>query len=153
MTLIVSEIKTINVEQCIPAEPLYLRWQVTPGGYDQWLFSINQKFDAEASSMENFQQVVNYLEEENTNVNVLKKNGNEVVTLGADNLTLDEVNGISTILTSPKVYVISGTPGSDDFTRICVLVKTGTFSLYETADTRHRIEFQIVSPNYYFQAN
>lgn len=151
--MIVSEIKTIKVEQCTPDNPLMLRWLNPLGGYDQWLFSKTQQYDADVTSMENFQQVVDYLEEANANVNALKKDGNIIITLGAEDLTLDEVNGLRTILSSPKVYVISGEPTTNDFVRLTVLVKTGSFRLYDTEDTKHKIEFQIVSPNYYFQSN
>ena len=151
--MIVTEIKKINVVNCTPEQPVFLRWLNSLGGFDSWLFSKSQQVDVDVTQGDNFHQVVNYLEEENTNVNVIKKNGNLLMTLGADNLTLQQLQGIRSILGSPKVYWLQGQPQTNDFIRLTVLVKTGTFKLYDTEDTRHRIEFQIISPNLYLQSN
>ena len=92
--MIVTEIKKINVVNCTPEQPVFLRWLNSLGGFDSWLFSKSQQVDVDVTQGDNFQQVVNYLEEENSNVNVIKKNGNLLMTLGADNLTLQQAKGI-----------------------------------------------------------
>lgn len=151
--MVVTEIKKVNVENCIPENPFHLRWLNSLGGFDQWVFSKTQQVAADVSLVENFTHVVNYLEEENSNVNALKKEGNLVVTLGAENLTKQQVVGLQQLLSSPKVYFLQGQTQTNDFIRLTVLVKTGTFKLYDTGDERHKLEFQIISPNYYFQSN
>lgn len=149
----VTEIKTVKVVQCPPKNPIQLRWINIYGGWDTWVFGKKQVYSVDVKDGDFFQRVVDYLEEANSNEEVISKEAYQILTLGYEGLETEDVEGIRTILISPHVELIQGTPDTDTFVRLVVAVRPGTFKLTETDQTKHSLEIQIVSPKIYTQAN
>lgn len=141
--MIVTEVKEIDYLDCIPENPLQLMWLNTLGGMDTWVFSRHQEFSASVSDVDQFEPVVNYLQIANSNQKVLNKELLVVVNLGYEQLTTQQVIGISGVFSSALVYAGIG----QYFVQ--VVVKAGTYKIFDTGESKHKLEFDIILPKQY----
>jgi len=139
----VTEKQRVNYESCTPEQPMQLAWINSLGGVDQWVFHRHQEYTLESSDMDNFEPVIRYLQTANSRQRVLKKEGYIVVKLGYEQLSQQEVIGIKELLISPLVKWINGT------NEVVVMVKEGSFQLYDTGESKHDLEFEIIMPKLY----
>jgi len=93
--------------------------------------------------MDEFEPVINYLQISNGRQRVLKKDAYVMVKLGYEQLTKQQVIGIKELLISPLVKWIDGT------NETVVVVKEGSFELFDTGESKHDLEFEIVMPKLY----
>lgn len=149
--MIVTEVKTVQLEVCIPDNPFFVRWFNPLGGWDSWLFGTRQVHAFDVDDLDTFQPNINYLQIANGVQQVLGKEAFELVTVGYEGLIKSQVDGIKYLLTSPKVYYINGTPGSNDFIRLEILVKPGTFRIYDNGDGKHSMEITLIKPKLQIQ--
>lgn len=141
--MIVTEVKEINYLSCTPEQPLQLMWLNPLGGMDTWVFSRHQEFSADVSDVDLFEPVINYLQVENSRQKVLSKELLTVVNLGYEQLDTQQVKGISYVLSSPLVLANIG----GYFVQ--VVVKAGTYKVFDTGESRHKMEFDIILPKQY----
>ena len=144
--MIVSEIKEIDYVSCTLEQPLQLMWLNQFGGVDTWVFSRHQEYSADVSDVDEFEQVVNYLQLTNARQKTLRKDVYTVINLGYEQLNAQQVAGISQLLASPLVYVISGGNYAQ------VGVKAGTYKIYDTGESMHKLEFDIILPKRFTQS-
>jgi len=143
--MIVSEIKEIDYVDCTPEKPLQLMWLNQLGGMDTWVFSRHQEFSADVSDVDEFEPVVNYLQVTNARQRVLRKDAYVVINLGYEQLTEQQVKGISQLFISPLVLAnVSGF--------VQVVVKAGTYKIYDTGESMHKMEFDIILPKRFTQS-
>ena len=143
--MIVSEIKEIDYVSCTPEQPLQLMWLNQLGGMDTWVFSRHQEFSADVSDVDEFEPVVNYLQVTNARQKVLRKDAYVIINLGYEQLTEQQVKGISQLFVSPLVLAnVSGF--------VQVVVKAGTYKIYDTGESMHKLEFDIILPKRYTQS-
>lgn len=147
----ITEIKTVDVEQCIPENPIYLTWLNPLGGWDYWLFGTRQQYTIQTKDLDTFQPVINYLQIANGIQESLGKEAYMKVKLGYEGLTRAKVEGIRHILTSPKVYVINGSPGSNNFQKLVVNIDKGSYKVYDTGDGKHGLELTVIAPKLLLQ--
>ena len=143
--MIVSEIKEIDYVDCTPEKPLQLMWLNQLGGMDTWVFSRHQEFSADVSDVDEFEPVINYLQVTNARQRVLRKDAYVVINLGYEQLTEQQVKGISQLFVSPLVLAnVSGF--------VQVVVKAGTYKIYDTGESMHKMEFDIILPKRFTQS-
>jgi hypothetical protein len=141
--MIVTEIKEIDYLDCMPQNPLQLMWLNSLGGMDTWVFSRHQEFSASVSDVDQFEPVVNYLQIANSNQKVLNKELLYVLNLGYEQLNTQQVFGISQILSSALVYA------NFEGYFVQVIVKAGSYKIFDTGESRHKLEFDIIFPKQY----
>ena len=144
--MIVSEIKEIDYVDCTPEKPLQLMWLNQLGGMDTWVFSRHQEFSADVSDVDEFEPVINYLQVTNARQKVLRKDVYVVINLGYEQLTEQQVKGISQLFVSPLVLANIG----GNFVQ--VVVKAGTYKIYDTGESMHKLEFDIILPKRFTQS-
>ena len=141
--MIVTEILRCDYVSCTPENPFQLAWINSLGGIDTWVFSHHQEFGLEVSDMDEFEPVINYLQLANGIQRVLGKDAYGTVKLGYEGLTKQQVVGIKELLISPLVIWVAGT------SETVVVVKDGTFKLFDTGESKFKLEFEIVLPKLY----
>ncbi len=144
--MIVTEIKEIDYQSCTPHVPMQLMWLNPLGGMDTWVFSRHQDYSADVSDVDEFEPVLNYLQIANSRQKVLRKEVLTVVKLGYEGLTTQQVEGIRYVLGSPLVYLVNGNSS------LQVVVKSGTFKLIDTGESKHKLEFDIILPKHFTQS-
>ena len=141
----VTEIKEIDYVNYTPKKPLQLMWLNQLGGMDTWVFSRHQEFSADVSDVDEFEPVINYLQVTNARQRVLRKDAYVVINLGYEQLTEQQVKGISQLFVSPLVLAnVSGF--------VQVVVKAGTYKIYDTGESMHKMEFDIILPKRFTQS-
>jgi hypothetical protein len=139
----VTEILTVDYVDCTPEQPFQLAWLNSLGGVDTWVFQRHQEYKLDAKDMDEFMPVINYLQVSNGRQRVLKKDAYMMVRLGYEQLSKQQVVGIKELLISPCVKWIDGT------NETVVVVKDGSFDIYDTGESKFNLEFDIVMPKLY----
>ena len=139
----VTEKQRINYVSCTPEQPMQLAWLNSLGGVDTWVFQRHQEYALDVKDMDTFEPVIRYLQIVNARQRVLKKDAFIMVKLGYEQLSQQQVIGIKELLISPCVKWINGT------NEIVVMVKEGSFQLYDTGESKHDLEFEIIMPKLY----
>jgi len=81
------------VQRCTPANPFYVRWINTLGGVDYWMFSVSQKSKITLKNTDTYEPYI--ITDENYSEKPFSKEGNIIITAGAENLTKDEYKALS----------------------------------------------------------
>lgn len=138
--MIVTEVKRVDYVSCTPENPMCLVWVNSLGGTDGWVFSRHQEYKIEVSDKDTFEPIINYLQLANSVQQTLKKDAYMVVRLGYEGLSAQQVTGIKEVLISQHVRLVT------DVGSVVVVVKDGTFTLTDTGESKHKLEFEIVMP-------
>lgn len=146
--MIVTEIKNIKVNHCIPDNPVMLRWLNTLGGWEHWLFGTTQTEGLNTSFEDYAVSNLNIETATSTSEKFISKAIDSLV-LGADNLTRNQILGLKTILYSPKVEILKS--ASVPYIWHTVIVQSGSFNIFETYSNRGEIEFTIELPEIQIQ--
>jgi len=139
----VTEIITVDYVDCIPEKTMQLAWVNSLAGVDAWVFQRHQEYKLDVKDMDMFEPVINYLQVANGRQRVLKKDAYMMVKLGYEQLNQQQVIGIKELLISPLVKWIDGTKET------VVVIKEGSFNLYDTGESKHNLEFEIILPKLY----
>ena len=139
----VTEIKGIDYVDCTPENPMQLFWLNPLPGFDTWVFSRRQEFTLSTSDKDIFEPIINYLQLANGIQTPLGKEAFMSIKLGYEGLNRQQVIGISYLFTSQLVYVMQG------INQVVVSVREGSYKLYDTGESKHKIEFEIVLPRLY----
>ena len=146
----ITQIQPVEIAQCIPKNPMYLRWRNTLGGWDYWLFGSTQTITFDITDAQTIDRFVADLEHADTLTDYTSKTAVKKITLGAEGLTTDQAEGLAELLYSVKVQVLingSVTPP----VWLTVLLIPGTFPLIETGEAFQSITFEIAFPQIFIQ--
>lgn len=102
----ITEVKTIKIRSVNCSNALALQWGFTGGGWGFWVFEHRQIFDLQGDAPRLYEVDVPMLSTATGNKAILQQGARESVTVYAEQLELQEVIGLRTILTSRKVYEI-----------------------------------------------
>lgn len=131
-----SEVLTININRECSNQSIYLRWRNYLGGMDHWLFTAEKEYTIEIENVEQTEDniFINWPSSYNADKIKydIKREARESILVRSQNLTLDQLNAIKYIKTSP--YVVSD--------RV-VLVDNQSFTVYTETDKLYSISFKI----------
>lgn len=150
--MIVSEVLTINVERCSPENPVALMWFNPRSGFDFWVFGKRQQISHEINAGNEFMPVIDYLENENGVQRTIQKTKFEKMLLGTEQITKQQVVGISYLLASPLIYLVTGEPASNDWRTTICTIESGSWLIYDTANAMQKIEFELIKPKIFTQS-
>ena len=128
----------IEIQHCIPENPVMLVWKNRLGGFDHWLFGYRQSVGKETSELGLYELYADELETQQSQQRSLGKLSQPSMVLGADNLTLNRRLALESIVDSPLVYRLF-----QDGTRYEVTVRAGSIPAYDTRDSSHSFEVTI----------
>ncbi len=140
----VTEVKRIKVITDCVQNPVMLVWKNNKGGWDRWLFGQVQTISRNTESFGRIEKPyfdLGTLESKEIDLGKIQTN---FMTLGAQNLTRDEKNGIEKIMVAPLVYKI--TKSGEEFIKEYVKVLATKWTSEETDAGSFSIEFQIELP-------
>lgn len=147
-----SEKLTVKLSPCIPRNAVYLKWIGTGGSWNYWLFGVNQLQGITTSSGGLFAKFSEDLFTQESDSEFLTKGAIPEMTLGADQLTKDDIGsifpasyGLMSIVYSPKVQLLMNPDTWEDDGEIWQTVKVdvGRFKGPETKHYLHAFEFII----------
>jgi hypothetical protein len=147
----ISEGKNVIVDQSCYKNPEYLRWYNAQGSFDYWLFYGDQEHSMITSEESTFERHIEDLETADARRQTLKKKIETQINLGAEQLSLEQMQGIKGILSSTKVYRYLGLDSNDDPKWQVVLVNVGTFLVDKTDATKYELSFNIMPPETFIQ--
>lgn len=139
----VTEKQRVKYVSCSLEHPFQLAWINSLGGIDTWVFNRHQEYALDAKDMDEFMPVINYLQLQKGRQKVLQKEAMISVKVGYEQLTKQEVVGIKEVLISPFVLYVDGS------NQVQVIVKDGTFDLYDVGESKFSLEFEVVMPKLY----
>lgn len=154
----ITEIKTVKVVKCIPKNPFMLKWLNPDGGFDYWLFGIRQEFTREVTNEQEFEPVIHYLDTAYKPGGVqrtLQRTAYEAVKIGYEGLTVNDVQGIQWVLSSPLVYWVQTpelAPSDNNYKVSIVAVKPGSFFIQDNTQVLQKLEMEIVKPKLFIQS-
>lgn len=140
----------IEVEPCVPANPMYLRWLNPSGGFDYWMFSKRQIFTDSTSAEKTVQPYIEDLATSFGTDDVISKEVSEEVSVGAEGLTTQQCEGLRYLLRS---VFVSRYMGSNEGIPIWqqIRVKTGSFQIQDNNQLLSDLELKLVLPQPYNQ--
>lgn len=143
--MILTVKQRVKVDQACYDNPLYLAWLNELAGWSYWLFQKNQLNTYQTGSEKLYAVDFEDLENSESQEEVLTLESVRKITMGADGLTLNDVKLIGTMLDSVKVQMLTNptTWQADGPDWLTVFVERGSFMVYETEPSKHRIEFTI----------
>ena len=139
---VLSETKTITVNTDCSNQDIYLCWKNYLGGMDYWLFTGEKDYSIDIEDVSTAEKNI-FIDWPNSyNADSItyetQRNSREAVVIRSQNLTLDQVNAIKYIKTTPLVQIYDG--GN-------VLVDQDSFTIYTEADKLYSISFKISYTN------
>jgi hypothetical protein len=149
----ITEIKRIEVQQCIPQNPFHLKWLNIHGGMDNWVFQKHQEYSYDIDGGDEFVPIIIYLNEVNGYQRTVQKTVFQIVKIGYEGLTAQQAGGIINILASPLVYLITGQPQTNSFKTTIVAVKPGSYNVGDVYDSKFKLEFEIIKPKRFIQSS
>jgi hypothetical protein len=93
---------------------VYVKWFNNYGGYSYWLFPNFAKRDMSMRNIGELNQDFENLSNTNSQVTQIGIEAGERLTVNSDKLKEEEFNLLKTILTSPKIYLFTGEPFSQN---------------------------------------
>lgn len=135
-----SEEIEIEYQSCVLINPVAIVWKNAIGGWDYWVFQKNQTQHIDTASLGSFTKEYSKISDVNNPITERGKVATTRMILGAESLTTDQVNGIKSLLTTNKAYILN----PDGSVNREVSVLPGTFLIMETEALRHDIELEIL---------
>lgn len=140
----ISETKTIDVDEDCANQSIYITWKNYLGGHDYWLFTAEKEYGVDI--LETTQSNKNifpewpksYGEFEDTLEFETSRRSKNTILVRSQNLTLEQVQGLMYIKTSPLVQIMTS-----DSDRRTVLVDSNSFVVYNETDKLYGIQFTI----------
>ena len=134
----VSEVKDIIVNHECNNQELYLTWKNYLGGMDYWLFTAEKDYfiDIEGTKTAERNIFLNWPDSWNADriKYEIQRNSRNAILVRSQNLTLEQLNGIKYIRTSPLVQIYNDRN---------VLVDGSSFTVYNETDKLYSISFRI----------
>lgn len=147
--VVITVKQRVRIEHDCPINPIMLKWKLSLGGWDQWLFSKTQTKKLTTSSKGSVSTPVWDIENAESTIKEVGKNRTNSIILGAANLTKNDKEGIEELLSSNIIYQID--QSGKKVARVMVL--PGTFTSIETGEILQSIEFEIIVNETYTISN
>lgn len=139
-----GEIKTIDVNSNCSNQSIYLTWLNYLGGMDYWLFTAQKEYgvDIEDVQQTEVNLFINWPDSYDGNriKYDTKRTSRENILVRSQNLTLEQVQGLKYIKTSPLVQIHYN---DNNNTTKNVLVDNSSFTVYSESDKLYTISFTI----------
>lgn len=145
----VSEIKTIIVDQECYNNIIYLRWLNPLGYYDYWLFNSNYLVRDAITDEQTIEKYVEEIGDENSRKKTISKSAQEEISVRAEFLTKQQMEGLRYLLSS--IHVQRYIPNDTGFTWMTVRVKQSVFDIEEAIENKGVLECIILPPEKYNQ--
>lgn len=133
--------------------PIYLNWKNPIGGWEKYLFDCRQIYNLNTNTIGDFSPYFADIEPQQYTRELLKRDAVETAILGADNLTINEAQVISTMFYSPRVYVLKSWDMVSAPIWTQVITDDGSKRIYRNDTTFQSIEFEIEFPQKYTLQN
>lgn len=128
---------------------IYLCWLNKSGGFSYWLFYRSQEISHNTENTEEVAYPYGDTLTTETLEDILSIDAYDSVTIGANNIMEDQIEGIKSLLHSTRVQVLMNKDGYDDGDDPIwktVKVRTGTFKLGNKKDGSYSVELTIDFP-------
>lgn len=126
----------VALRHCSPVRGVYLRWLSAPGGnWEGWLF------EGEADTKYSLDSATSYSPADSSSQVALQRPLQEVLTVRAGNLSQAQHTALSSILSSPAVFIQERSGA-----RTPVLVADNAAAARTTADGKHVLSIEIQPP-------
>jgi len=138
----------INPED-LDCNGIYLQWLGALGNRSYWLFNAKYGESLQVDGGDTYQTAFDTINNLTERANWYEKKPFKKLTIGAEGLTRNQIDGLKSLLTSTKVDVL--TADGTGWKRTGVLVEPGTFTIGRGDDNQFRIEMSIVFPEQFNQ--
>jgi hypothetical protein len=115
----------------------YLRWRNTLGGVDYWNFDSYKNETMTTQGVGIFAPYFETIEDARSTGEFTSKRASDTLNLQASALTVDEMEGLMDLLSSPSVQIY------EDEIWKTILIQPGTFNRYESGNLS-KVEFQAI---------
>jgi hypothetical protein len=131
-----------------PCPGIYLQWLGEKGNRSYFLFNdlYNESMQVEGSGT--YSKAFDRIDTLTEVSDWFNKDAYKKIQLGAEGLTRDQINGLKTLLKSPKVFEVDPVT----FKKVGVLVEPGSFNIGRGDDNTFRVEFTMVYPKQFGQS-
>ncbi len=142
----VTETIKVDVEKCIPRNPVYLRWLSRAGGWSYYLFGATQTSGKDVKSLGEFAKHFTDLQTQSSDSVYLGKDSIPTLICGAEGVPTIKMDGLSLLIDAVEVQMLMNpsTWVTDGFTTWdTVRLEVGSFKIRETKAAVHKIEFKL----------
>ena len=150
---VLTEIKTVKVNDGCCENPVYLCWLNSLGGFSVWLFQRGYEDEIKTEIETPYSMNITDLETAlGSNGISSKKVANTIDVVG--NVALEDLQGISGLFKSPKVQMLAN-PTTWEMEGVKwkdVIISTGSMLLFKTRKSFYDIKFTINLPEINVQA-
>jgi hypothetical protein len=131
-----------------PCPGIYIQWLGEKGNRSYFLFNdlYNESMQVEGSGT--YSKAFDRIDTLTEVSDWFNKDAYKKIQLGAEGLTRDQINGLKTLLKSPKVFEVDPVT----FKKVGVLVEPGSFNIGRGDDNTFRVEFTMVYPKQFGQS-
>ena len=135
-----TEVKTIDINRNCSNQSIYLTWLNYLGGMDSWVFTAQKDYGVDIEDVQETENNI-FINWPNSYSDSaikyeIKRQSRETILVRSQNLTLDQVNGLKYIKTSPLVQTYDNIYKN-------VLVDNSSFTVYSESDKLYSISFTI----------
>lgn len=142
------KIKPIELQSC---NSIFLRWLAPDGSFGFYLFEGNYRETTQVELEGTYRKSFNRIDNLKGINRVKKKNQFKKFQVGMTGLDKNDSDGISTLLGSPMVYMITPNPSTGFYNEVEVIVQPGTFAIKAAKANLFDIEFSFVFPEIFNQ--
>ena len=132
---------------------VYLKWFNNMGGYSYWLFENTYSIDRSTKHLGEIERDFNNLENTRARIATIGKQSQDTIRVVAELLNENEKAVIETIIDSPKIYLFTGNPFSQnsysDWTEVSL--KTSSVRLKNPRQPLTNFTFDLELPERYTQ--
>ena len=140
---------TINIERPCNDPFIYLRWVNHVGGFDYFRFGHNQFIVNDTKNEVSVTRLIENWGTDETALDVIRKYSGNKITIGADALDENQIQGLEWLKKSIKVQMLSN---ADPVRWKTVILNTGSFDLKQTKGNKGSIKLTISLPEDNIQA-
>jgi hypothetical protein len=153
-----SETKVIRYNPSTLTNKVCLKWIGPSGGWNYWVFPKKQGEEINQTTKQGeFSPYISDLATSDTDSDFITKEANPSLKIIQEGLDANDIGGLRTLLTSPKVMMLQNAssyvyPTSND-KWLTVRINAGKISLGNNDDNFRSIEFNLELPELYLQMN
>lgn len=139
----ITEKLFIDIQCCVPLNPVCLKWIGTNGGWNFWVFGVHQMEGLTTTTPALFSKFNEDLDTMDTDSAFLTKSGVPEYTVGADNIPNSKLAGIKSLLWSPQVMMLMNpkTWVSEGEIWQTVRINPAKFVIRDTKSNFNKVEF------------
>lgn len=140
---VLTEVKRVRIGNSCVENPVYLIWRNMLSGYNYFLFSKRQVISVETKLVMSMKKAIDTWATQTSIQEVVQKSAFKKMKLGVEDLDLQTVEGMMSLLYSQKVEMLID--GSNNIWNI-VILSEGAFEIADTGESRFMLEFEIIYP-------